>query len=125
MCRPSWSIPFPSLCSSNGSGPLSPWGPTTRLKGDIASQIQESKRQSGKDIALYAGPTAASMFMKLDLIDEWPLRPEACRLTRSGRGRAEMAASERGGGTRVASLDGEVELPVLVVYRFQVVVLAE
>jgi dihydrofolate reductase len=61
---------IPKLVLSRGSGPLT-WGPATRLNGDIAGQIKALKREPGKDIALFAGPETASVFMKLDLIDEY------------------------------------------------------
>jgi dihydrofolate reductase len=43
------------------------------IKDNIAEEIQKTKQQPGKDLALFAGADVASSFIKLGLIDEFRL----------------------------------------------------
>jgi dihydrofolate reductase len=47
------------------------WQNSHILSGDVAAEIGELKRQSGKDIALFAGASVAQSFARLGLIDEY------------------------------------------------------
>jgi|SRR5690625_617252 len=45
----------------------------TLIKDNIAEEISNIKKQSGKDLALFAGADAAATFIQHDLIDEYRL----------------------------------------------------
>jgi dihydrofolate reductase len=47
------------------------WQNSQIIGGDVAAEINELKRQPGKDIALFAGAGVANSFARLGLIDEY------------------------------------------------------
>ena len=51
----------------------SPWNNTTLAKGDLAEEIGNLKKQSGKDIIVYGGAGFVSSLIKEGLIDEYHL----------------------------------------------------
>ena len=51
----------------------STWRNTTLAKGDLAEEIQNLKKQEGKDILVYGGAGFTSSLIKAGLIDEYHL----------------------------------------------------
>ena len=49
----------------------SPWANTTLAKGDLVDEVNQLKKQSGKDILAYGGAGFASSLIKENLIDEY------------------------------------------------------
>jgi dihydrofolate reductase len=49
------------------------WNNSHIINGNIAEEIAKLKAEPGKDIALFAGASLVSTFMKLNLIDEYRL----------------------------------------------------
>ena len=49
------------------------WGPAAVVKEVVADDVARMKRESGKDLVLFAGANLAATFMNLDLIDEYQL----------------------------------------------------
>ncbi|HJV47843.1 MAG TPA: dihydrofolate reductase family protein [Geothrix sp.] len=51
----------------------SAWRHTELAKGDLAETVNRLKREPGKDLLAYGGPTFASSLIRADLIDEFHL----------------------------------------------------
>jgi dihydrofolate reductase len=49
------------------------WGPGRVIGGDLAAEIDALKREPGRDLVLFAGASAASTCIELDLLDEYLL----------------------------------------------------
>lgn len=50
-----------------------PWHNATLLNGDLVTEINKLKNQSGKDMMAYGGASFVSSLIKNDLIDEYHL----------------------------------------------------
>jgi dihydrofolate reductase len=51
----------------------SPWNNTTLAKGNLAEEIADLKKQTGKDITVFGGASFVSSLIKEGLIDEYHL----------------------------------------------------
>ncbi|HEX6099908.1 MAG TPA: dihydrofolate reductase family protein [Thermoanaerobaculia bacterium] len=49
------------------------WGPVRIVRGDIEKDLERMKRESSKDLVLFAGARTARYFIEHDLLDEYRL----------------------------------------------------
>jgi len=68
------------------------WQNTTLVNGDLVTQVNELKKQSGKDLLAYGGASFVSSLIKHDLVDEYHLFVNPAAI---GKGLSIFAAIEK------------------------------
>ncbi|WP_165436532.1 dihydrofolate reductase family protein [Amycolatopsis suaedae] len=61
---------LPKYVVSGDPGLALDWTPAVRVGDDLAAEVAGLKRQPGRDLAVFAGPSTTARFVELGLVDE-------------------------------------------------------